>query len=477
MKISIITLFPKLYESFLNTSIIQRAAENKLVEFNTICLFDMVQPKERVDEPTCGPGSGMILKPEVLEKAIEKCEQKNGKGLKIFFSPQGVTLNQKILKKLADKIINQEEIDTEFLLPPAYAKASSGKPANHIILVCSRYEGIDERVEQHYADGILSIGNYVLMGGDLPAQVFIEGFLRLIPEVVGKEESVEKESFSEHLLDFPQYGLPKEWKNLNIPEIVLSGDHAKIESWRKDQACKKTLLNNFEWLRKNIPNKEEAIFCKKHIPKHYVALMHSEIMLKDGRIGHSSVTSLDLHDIARSSTTYGVENFFMVSELKDQMSIIQNLLDFWGSQEGKEYNLSRHQAVSKVKPANTLDEVLKSIEETEGKKPAYAKATSDKPLIITTSAKQHGNVEKIDFFDQGKVWAQDRPVLIILGTGQGLSDRILELSDFLLVPVEGMTNYNHLSVRSAAAIILDRWLGLQPRISLNPQIIDEFDKK
>ena len=327
-------------------------------------------------------------------------------------------------------------------------------PSNHLILVCSRYEGIDERVEQYYADGILSIGNYVLMGGDLPAQVFIEGLLRLIPEVVGKEESVEKESFSQHLLDFPQYGLPKEWKSLKIPEIVLSGDHSKIENWRKEQACKKTLLNNFEWLRKNIPSKEEAIFCKKHIPNHYVALMHSEIMLKDGRVGHSSVTSLDLHDIARSCATYGIENFFVVSELKDQMSIIQDLLDFWGSEEGKEYNLSRHEAVSKVRPASSLDDVIEAIE----------KNHSEKPIIITTSAKKHGKIQKIDFFDQGEVWKHDRPVLIILGTGHGLSDRIIESSDFLLVPVKGMTDYNHLSVRSAAAIILDRWIGQNPQI-------------
>jgi len=435
MQISIITVFPELHEKFLSTSLMVRAQKNNLVSLDTpYGLLGTNGPKKvitkRIDEPVCGPGAGMIIKPEVIERAIETCEKKHGPSFKIFFSPQGKRLNQKMLQKLAKTI-----------------------PPRPLTLVCARYEGIDARVEEHYADEVISIGDYVLMGGDVAAQVFLEGFLRLIPGVVGKQESVEKESFSLSLLDYPEYGLPKEWKNKKIPEIVLSGNHGEIEKWRTDQACKKTLLNRFDWFRSSNPTKDTIEACKKHIPSHYMAIMHSEIMLKGGRIGHSSVTSLDLHDTARSCATYGVENMFMVSGLKDQRNIMNSLLDFWKSDEGKKYNVTRFQAVSRVVPTPSLQETIEFIEKKEGKK----------PLIITTSAKEHTHSKKIDYSCQGDVWKLDRPVLFLFGTAQGLCDKIIDESDFLLVPINGMTDYAHLSVRSAVAIILDRWLGLNPQ--------------
>lgn len=439
MKISIITVFPELYNQFLNTSLIKRAQDEGLVSFNLIKFSDLCDPKERIDEPVCGHGTGMIIKPEVIERAIEKCEQDHGPGYKIFFSPQGDRLTQDIFTSLQPKIE-----------PPPQKQEPAGP---HVILICTRYEGIDERVLEHYADEIISIGDYVLMGGDLPAQVFIEGFLRLIPGIVGKQESVKDESFSGPLLDYPEYGLPKEWKNKTIPEIVLSGDHAKIEQWRQKQACKKTLLKRFDWFRAHAKEQDIAL-CKKMIPNHYVALMHSEIMVRDGengqRIGHSSVTSLDLHDIARSSATYGIKNMFMVSELDDQRAIMNDLLTFWKSDTGKEYNWSRYEAVKRVLPVLSRQAAVDHIEQQEGKK----------PLVITTSAKVHGHPSVIRYGDQGIVWEHDRPVLFLFGTGQGLAESVIQESDYLLVPVSGMTDYRHLSVRSAVGIILDRWLGL-----------------
>lgn len=437
MKISIITVFPELYETFLSTSLIARAQKNNIVSFDLFKISDMCEPKERIDEPVCGPGTGMIIKPTVIEKAIETCETKHGPGFKIFFSPKGKKLTQKTLQ--------------------TYAKTMPAKPLGgknrHIILICSRYEGMDARVENHYADAIISIGDYVLMGGDVAAQVFLEGFLRLLPDVVGKQESVEQESFSSSLLDYPEYGLPKVWKDQKIPEIILSGNHAAIEKWRKEQACKKTLLERFDWFRSSGPSPEVIKTCTKQIPAHYVALMHSDIMLKGGKVGHSSVTSLDLHDTARSCATYGVKNMFMVSALKDQRNIMNSLLEFWKSDEGKKYNITRFEAVKRVVPIASFQETIDFIEKQEGKK----------PLIITTSAKEHTHATKIDYFSQEKVWTLDRPVLFVFGTAQGLCDKIIEESDFLLVPIRGMTDYSHLSVRSAVAIILDRWLGLQPK--------------
>lgn len=447
MKISIITVFPQIHESFLNVSLIARAVEKGLVEFNLVKISDFVAVKERIDEPTCGPGSGMIIKPEVIKDVIQSCEQKWGKGFKIFFSPQGKKLNQNILKELSKTIFknNSEESST-----------NSTVKNNHIILVCSRYEGMDARVEEFYADFVLSIGDYVLMGGDLPAQVFLEGFLRLVPGIVGKQESVEKESFSSAFLDYPEYGLPVEWEEKKVPEVVLSGNHAQIEKWRNEKAAEKTVYNRFDWFSTSNPNKEEVSLAKEFIPNHYVALMHTEILVSKDKVGNNSITSLDIHDIARSSATYGIENYFVVTPLEDQQKILKNFLDFWKSKEGKEYNLSRFNAVEKVIAAINFDDVVSKIREKEG----------IDPLIITTSARPVGG-KQIDFYSQSKIFKLKRPVLIVFGTGHGLSESIIQKSDFVLCPINGMTDYNHLSVRSAAAIVLDRWLGLNSKICIN----------
>jgi tRNA (guanine37-N1)-methyltransferase len=459
MKISIITVFPELYKKFLSTSIIKRAQESKIVSFDVIKLSDLCSPGERIDEPVCGHGAGMIIKPEVIEKAIQSCEQKHGAGFKIFFSPQGKLLDQNIFIKLSKFFLQQDHpYNPENFLPNFITKPDTNPSKDHIIIICSRYEGMDTRVEEYFCDAIFSIGNYVLMGGDIPAQVFFEGFLRLIPGVVGKQDSIEQESFTSSILDYPEYGLPKEWNGLKIPEVILSGNHAEIDKWRQAEACKKTILEKFEWFRSNNPTKEVLETCTKQLPNHYVAVMHTDILIKDSsnpetnsRVGCSSVTSLDLHDIARSSATYGIKNMFMVSPIKDQQAIMNELLDFWKSDKGKEYNLSRYNAVSRVFPTSSLKETIDLIENKEGKK----------PITITTSAKQHDHPQKINFFDQGKVWKYNKPVLFIFGTGQGLCDRVITDSNFLLTPVKGMTDYGHLSVRSAVAIILDRWLGLR----------------
>lgn len=386
MKISIISVFPELHEKFISTSLIARAQENNIISFNLVKLSDMTPPKKPIDEPTCGPGAGMIIKPEIIQKAIETCETEHGSGYKIFFSPQGKPLNQPLLEQCANILLNKSPLSTNLLPTFINPNENTGslrtqkpKEINHIILICSRYEGMDSRVEQHYADAIISIGDYVLMGGDVAAQVFIEGLLRLFPDVVGRQESVEQESFSSHLLDFPTYGLPKEWQGKEIPEIILSGNHGAIEAWRTSEACKKTLLERFDWLRTTLPtadkeqSKKVIEQCKAQIPNHYVALMHTDIVLKgkkpgERRVGHSSVTSLDLHDTARSCATYGIKNMFMVSPLKDQQKIMNALLDFWKSDDGKKYNITRYQAVSRVVPIDSLEDTIQFIEKQEGKK-------------------------------------------------------------------------------------------------------------
>lgn len=466
MKISIITVFPEFYDSFFKLSLVSRAIENGLLSVNFVKFSDMCEPKQRIDAPACGPGAGMVIKPGVVQKAIETAEGKWGKGYKIFFSPQGQKLTQPLLTGLAktllhgtfyegNSVLPQDGVDSSLCHPEIDSGSSSEKKSPHLILVCARYEGIDSRVEDFYADLVLSVGDYVLMGGDLPAQLFLESFLRFLPGVVGKADSVDKDSFTGSFLDYPAYSLPKTWNGLDVPEVLLSGNHAKIDEWRNNAAAKKTILKRFDWFASSNPKKKELSLAKKFIPNHYVALMHTQVLVQGNKVGNSSITSLDIHDISRSSATYGIENYFVVSALKDQQKILNSFLEFWMSDEGKDYNLTRFEAVKRIIPGHNFEDVVQKITEKEGVA----------PIIITTSAKTSnlGNdgPKVIDYNSQGEVFAHERPVLFVFGTSQGLADEVLNKSDYLLLPINGMTDYNHLSVRSAVAIILDRWLGLK----------------
>lgn len=429
MNISVLTVCDQLYEPFTHTSLVGRAQEKGIVHIDVQSFFTYVQPKERIDAPTFGPGAGMLIRPDVIEKAIEDKEALYGKAFKIFFSPRGQKVDQRVLETIATK----------------------AQECGHLMLVPARYEGMDARVEDEYADMILSMGDFVIMGGDLPAMMLIEGVLRLIPQVVGKEESVARESFSGPFVDFPSYTEPVEWKDKRVPDVLRSGNHAAIEAWRKEHAVKATVQDHFTWLRSQKLTPQERVLASNYIPPHYVALMHTDVLIgEEKRLGHSSVTSVDIHDIARSSKTYGIKEFFIVTPLLDQQKIVQKMLDFWKKGIGFEYNRCRYDAIQLVQLADSLSETVKKIEEREGKK----------PLIITTSAKVAQVEQIISFYDQKKVWEHDRPVLLVFGTGQGLASFVLEQSDYLLIPIDGFSDFNHLSVRSAVAIILDRWLSI-----------------
>jgi len=432
MNISIVTQFPKLYEPFLETSIIGRAQREGRVQFNCADLFSFVRPKERVDAPAFGHGVGMLLRPEVVEKAIVAQEKAHGPAYKIFFSPQGKRLTQNDLVRLA-RIASERK---------------------HLMLVPSRYEGMDARVEQVYADELISIGDFVLMGGDVPAMVLLEGLLRLMPGIVGKQESVERESFAGPFFDYPAYTEPVEWHGLKVPDVIRSGNHAAIETWRQETAARNTVMRNFDWLRSQSITRAQRDLTRVQIPNHYVALMHTDVLVGPERTeGVTSVTSIDIHDIARSSRTYGVEKFFIATPLIDQQKIVQKFLDFWHGGAGEKYNPSRYEAMRLVDVRDNFDAVVTAIREAEGKE----------PVVVATSARADSSDVLLTYGDQGTVWQQDRPVLLLFGTGRGLSERLMARADYVLDPVEGLPEFNHLSVRSAAAVVLDRWLGLNRR--------------
>lgn len=428
MNISVVTLFPQIYQGFLSASLIGRAQSKGLISVELQNLFDFCNPKQRVDSPTFGHGHGMLLRPELVEEAIEHADMARGKSFKVFFSPQGKKLDQVLLKEL-------------------FAKAQA---AGHLLLMAPRYEGVDTRVEEYYADEVISIGDYVLMGGDLPAMVFLEAFSRFIPDVVGNHDSVVCDSFTSHLVDYPEYTVPVEWKGMRVPDVVRSGDHKALSIWRKEQALSKTVLNHFGWIRSFELPLSERVQAAACIPPHYVVLMHDDVLLKNGDVGTSSVTSIDIHDIARSSATYGIKGYYIVTPLADQQAIVTTLMNFWHSSEGAQYNQHRFKAMSSVVLKASLDEVVADIAQRE----------SAQPVLLATCAKTRDHEKKVTYNDQALVWKERRPVLLMLGTSHGLSPAVIERAQYLLMPIHGFSSFNHLSVRSAAAIIFDRWLGV-----------------
>lgn len=435
MNISIISVFPQLYDSFLSTSLVKRASEKSLIFPEAVSFLSYVEPKERIDAPAFGPGAGMLIKPEVVQKALENLEGRKGRALRIFFSPHGKLLDQSLLTSLAER----------------------AQTLGHLMLVAGRYEGMDARVEEEYADEIVSVGNCVLMGGDIPTMMLLEGLLRLVPGVVGKQESVERDSFVGPFVDYPSYTEPVMWHGKEVPAVLRSGNHAAIEAWRRETAVKRSLEGHFSWTRSCELDEDHFDAVAKSLPPHYMVLMHDEIDLGDDKTGTTSITSIDIHDGARSARTYGVKNFFLVSSLADQQMIAQTLLDFWTKGAGVEYNPHRHDAVSRVRVTSSLSEAIAKIEASEGVR----------PLVIATSARTLEKHQALDYFSQGEVWRQRRPVLLVFGTGKGLAQSALDQVDYVLDPVRGFSDFNHLSVRSAMAIVLDRWFGYNPKTKKN----------
>ena len=213
MKIDVLTLFPGMFPGPLDESIIKRACESGRLRLGIRDLRDYTHDRHRkVDDRPFGGGPGMLMKPEPLFEAVEAL--RGEKTRVILTSPAGRPFRQEIAQELAGEV--------------------------HLLLVCGSYEGFDERVRECLADDELSIGDYVLTNGALPAMVIIDAVTRLLPGVLGDDESSVDESFSDGLLEYPQYTRPAEFRGMIVPEVLLSGDHAAIERWRREQARMRT---------------------------------------------------------------------------------------------------------------------------------------------------------------------------------------------------------------------------------------------
>ena len=233
MLISIISIFPGLFQSVFAESIIKRAQEKGLLEISIYDLRDFSEDKHRrVDDYPYGGGAGMVMKPEPFFKAVRAVRERSPvKGKAILMSPQGLRLTPDKLTELSKE--------------------------KHLIILCGHYEGIDERVRSYLADEEISIGDYILTGGEIPAMVLVDALARLIPGVLSTS-SLEEESFACGLLEYPQYTRPQEYEGMCVPEILLSGDHEKIRQWRYEEALKRTLKLRPDLLRNKGLAAEEA---------------------------------------------------------------------------------------------------------------------------------------------------------------------------------------------------------------------------
>jgi tRNA (guanine37-N1)-methyltransferase len=211
MNIQIITLFPEMFDGVLNTSMLWKAQEKNLIEYKLINLRDFgIGPRKQVDDTPYGGGDGMVLKPEPLFAAVELAKKTNPDARVLLMTPRGELFDQEMARE--------------------FSATETG-----LIIICGRYEGYDERITS-LVDKQISIGQFVLTGGELPAMVIIDSVTRLIPGVLGGETSAINESFSEaDSLEHPQYTRPEEFRGLKVPDVLLSGHHAEIENWRKAQ--------------------------------------------------------------------------------------------------------------------------------------------------------------------------------------------------------------------------------------------------
>lgn len=225
MKITILTLFPEMFDS-LNYSILGRAQEKKLIDINIVNIRDFsLDNNKRCDDYSYGGGAGMIMTPQPLFDAIKSV--KTDKSHIIYFSPRGELLSQDKVKEIS-------------------------KTYDDLILICGHYEGIDERIIELCVDEEISIGDYVLTGGEIPAMVFVDSISRYVPNVLGNTMTTEEESFSNGLLEYPQYTRPQVFMGLEVPDVLTSGNHGKIKDWRLEKSIEITRLRRPDLYRNYI---------------------------------------------------------------------------------------------------------------------------------------------------------------------------------------------------------------------------------
>lgn len=421
MRFSVVTIFPEFFASPLSCGLLSKARDKGLVEFQFINPRDHSADRHHnVDDRPYGGGPGMVMAVDPLRRALDTLP---ATARVLMLSPKGRPLTQ------------------------AFARELATEP--ELALVCGRYEGIDARLEDLCPMESVSVGDFVLNGGETGALCLIEAVGRLVPDFMGKDESADEESFSSGLLEYPHYTRPEEYEGFKIPEVLASGHHGRIAAWRHQKSLEATVRLRPDILT-NAPLSNDDIGYLKTLDRHrigrnlHVALVHYPVENKSGQTITTSLTNLDLHDIARVSCTYGLGGYYVCTPVSDQQALAQTLIDHWREGFGVTANPDRGTALGRVRVVSMLDDAIADVES----------RTGQRPKVIVTSAKA-GTMT----CPQVSAWMERLPVLLVLGTGYGLGRDVVAGADGMLRAIRFMDSYNHLSVRSAASILVDRLVG------------------
>jgi len=429
MQYDIITIFPEFFDSVFSYGVISRAINNNTISINLHDLRKYTTDKHKtVDDKPYGGGRGMLMMPGPISKAFEDVRQTDKKSIVIYTSPTGEKLNDKIVSELSEY--------------------------EQIVILCGRYEGVDERIKELYVDREISIGDFVLSGGEYAAGIIVDSVSRNIKGVLGNESSADDESFKNGLLEYPQYTRPEKFNDIEVPSVLLSGHHKEVDKWRKKESIKKTFLNMQDLLDESELNTEELEYLgelQKEFSQNfnvYIALIHYPVYNKDLKKIVTSFTNLDAHDIARAGKTYGVKKFYLVNPVADQRELVKRVIDHWTVGPGVNFNPTRREALEIVEVNESIEEIINDIESIE----------KIKPKLVVTDARIKNKMLGYRKLRE-KIFNDGVPFLILFGTGWGLIEEIITSADYILKPIKGYNDFNHLSVRSAAAIILDRLLS------------------
>lgn len=427
MIFNIITLFPEFFATPIETSLLGRARKKGILDYNFINPRDFSADKHRhVDDSPFGGGPGMVMQAAPVAHAIKAIPDT---GRILLMSPRGRELDASLAHELAEN--------------------------ENLTLICGRYEGIDARISELFPIEEISICPAVLNGGETAALAVIEAVSRFLPGFMGKDESAMDESFANGLLEYPQYTRPEVFEGKAVPEILLNGNHALIARWRRNASLAATLAMRPQLLD-NAPMDAEDAKVLAGLPRLRAGrnlsfcLCHHPVRLEKNRIGTSSLTNLDIHDIARISRSYGMGPFYVLTPLDDQLAIMANILSHWRERVDPVEHGDRQRALEHVCAVRDFAELNAAAVKYYGMEPEYMATSANWPAGKKTPMPlATGSVRKI---------CAQRPVVILLGTARGLDLDSLDIKCRMLRPLRYL-NENHLSVRSAAAILADRILG------------------
>ena len=427
MIFNVLAVFREIFRTPLKYGILSKAIKTNKVTVNLYSYSDFLKNNERLDDGQYGGSSGMIIAYDKASRAIDTIKRNNPKTLIIFLTPKGQPLNNKLVSRLAK--------------------------AKNLTLVCGRYEGFDQRLIDNYADIELSVGDYVMSGGEIAALTVIDSVSRMVDGVVGKKESVKKDTFQNSLLKNPVYTRPVVFKKKKVPKVLISGNHTRIKKFNRDSSLIETLKKREDLLEDahlDITEREELKEIKAQGIKSnlYLALVHHPINNINGEVIKTSLTNLDIQDIARSCKTYGIQKYFITHPVKEQRALAESVLNYWDNNQNKRNKNSKHNAMELIEIKKNINEAIRSIKLTHKKR----------PKIVATDARiMHNMVNYSQLRDVIK--ADSGPFLFLFGTGWGLTKEVLDSADYIVKPVGSYHQYNHLSVRSAVAIVLDRLFG------------------